>query len=145
MNPILFILSLTFLILPFVGLYVTFVHRRWVKLHGPSPLLRHLLIASIALDVASFTVMIVAALLITGNPLPSPYGSILISFSLYIALGVKIYRRIDLRALDRPDPVPEVLDGVTFHESQNQREDREFGEKRRRLEVKHTDETETKK
>lgn len=126
------LLSWTFVLLPMLGIYSTIIHYRWWKLYKPSPLIKHLLIAALALDVAAVMVTGVAAASLLGTPLPRPYGALVVSVALYIAIGIKVWRRFDLRALDHPGE-----DLETRVETQDQREDRQFGEERRLLESQH--------
>lgn len=124
----------SFLIFPLISAYVTYAHYRWWKLYAPSPLIKHLLISSIAVDVSALIVAFIVANSFGIIPIDLPVGAntILLALALMIALGVKVYRRISLRALDRPDE--DITQRV---ETQNQREDRQFGEERRALELEH--------
>lgn len=127
-------IQVSFLIFPLVSIYVSWVHWKWWQLYKPSPLIKHLLISSIAVDMSALIVAFIVANAFGIVPVQMPDGSntILLAVALMIALGVKVYRRISLRALDKPD-----VDIEQRQETQDQREDREFGEQRRNLEVTH--------
>lgn len=123
-----------FLTFPIISIYVTFVHYRWWRIYRPSPLIRHLLISSIAVDISALLVAFIVANAYGYIPIDMPQGgnTIILAIGLGIALSVKVYRRISLRALD--DPGVDVQERV---ETQDQREDRQFGEERRKLEQEH--------
>ena len=126
------LLEWVILAFPILSIYVTTVHYGWWKFYQPSPLIKHLLISSIAVDVASVMVSIVALTILFDIDLPDGLITIMIGGSLVLSMGVKVWRRIDLRALDHPGE--DIIQRV---ETQNQREDRNFGDKRRSLEETH--------
>lgn len=126
------VMEWSFIAIALIGYYVTFIHYKWWKLYRPSPLIRHLLISSIAVDVASTIMAALATILLLNIEIPREIRLMMVSTALFIGLGVKIYRRVNLRQLDNPNE-----DVVQRVETQNQREDRQFGEERRALEVEH--------
>jgi hypothetical protein len=128
------ILDWIFILFPFVGYYVTYVHYKWWQTYKPSPLIRHLLISSIAVDTGATIIGFLALCQLLNIELGDTIPALLVSLALVITLGVKVYRRFDLRALDRPD-----MDLEQRVETQNQREDRQFGEERRALELEHAE------
>lgn len=136
-DGIVVVLEWALLLFPILSVYVTLVHLKWFRLYKPSPLIRHLLISSMAVDISSFIIAFLAAVAlgIIDVELPTGIGTILVASAVLISLGVKVYRRINLRGLDHPD-----MDVEPHVESQDQREDREFGEQRRELEEIHTKE-----
>jgi len=126
------IIQWSILALTLVGFYVTRVHFRWWKLYRPSPLIKHLLISSIVVDVSASILSFIVILQLLKIQLPTGLGLALVGFALLLSLGVKTYRRIDLRNLDLPD-----TDLEQRVETQDQREDRQFGDIRRDLEEEH--------
>jgi vacuolar-type H+-ATPase subunit I/STV1 len=127
-----------FLVFPLISGYVTYVHWKWWRAYRPSPLIRHLLISSAAVDISALIVAFIVANAFEIIPIDLPTGAntLLLALALGISLGVTVYRRISLRALDKPDVNIEQR-----VETQDEREDREFGEKRRGVEAKHIEET----
>lgn len=90
-----------FILFPFIGIYVTFIHYRWWKIYRPSPLIRHLLISSIAVDIASILAFTIALGQILDIDLPAGTYTLLLAMALMISLGVKVWRRFDLMELDQ--------------------------------------------
>lgn len=122
-----------FVALALVSYYVTYVHFKWWRAYRPSPLIRHLLIASIVIDVGATLTAGLALVMALGTDVSRDIRVVIVSMALFIGIGVKVFRRFDLRALDHP----EDMDVVQRVETQNQREDRQFGEARRGLEAQH--------
>lgn len=123
-----------FVLFPIISIYVTLVHYKWWRTYRPSPLIRHLLISSAAVDYSALAVAFVVlnALDIIPIDLEPGVNTLILASALFVSMGVKVYRRINLRALDHPD-----ADVQQRIETQDQREDREFGEQRRDLEKTH--------
>lgn len=134
------IIQVIFVFVALIGYYVTFVHFKWWNIYRPSPLIKHLLFASAAVDLSATAIAVLAILGLLKVTLPPGVGLTVLSLALLITLSVKIFRRFDLRALDTP--TVELVE-TPRAETQNQREDRQFGEERRKLEVVHMNGDET--
>ena len=124
------------LVVTLFGFYVTRVHLKWWKLYKPSPLVKHLLISSIVVDISASILSFIVVMQLIGVTLPTGVGLTLVGLALLLSLGVKAYRRFDLRNLDYPDE-----DIRQRSETQDQREDRQFGDQRRELEQEHAEES----
>src|SRR5574338_1674111 len=97
-------IQVLFLIFPIVSVYVTYVHYQWWKAYRPSPLIKHLLISSIAVDVAGVLSAIIVMNIWHLFPFSFPSGvnTLLLAAALGISLSVKVWRRFALRRLDNP-------------------------------------------
>src|SRR5574338_1376642 len=92
-------IQVLFLIFPIVSVYVTYVHYQWWKAYRPSPLIKHLLISSIAVDVAALLSALIVVNIWHLIPITFPNGvnTILLATALAISLSVKVWRRFALR------------------------------------------------
>ncbi len=120
-------LYITFMLLPVASLYITYVHWKWYQEWRPSPFIKHLLISSMAVDISTIMFAIVALTLYLDWELPIGLRTVFLMVGILMAVGVKFWRRYDLRQLDA---------GPFAHEMEAA-EDKDFGDKRRALENKH--------
>lgn len=127
------ILAWSLLVLAFLGFYATYKFFRWWKALAPSRLLGALFATALIIDVASIPLIFLALRrLIDPDAPPYPFGIVLLGIALIILLGAKVVQVWLFRDLDNA-----VNSGEPQMETQNQREDREFGEQRRALEIEH--------
>lgn len=136
-DTIIVIVEWLLIILPIMGMYSTYKQYKWWRKYYPSALLKHLFISAIAVDVAGLIVIFIVMSVFLEIDLPEGVPALLLALALFISLGVKIWRRYDLRELDEDN-----TDVSQTVETQDQREDREFGEQRRDLEETHIAEAE---
>ena len=128
------IISMLLILIPVVGLYASYKLWRWQRAYK-SRFLWGLFVASIVSDIASFIVGGVALLrqmVPDTEPLP-PLAGLSLGVALVLLEIVFFYLVIKWRDLDS-------YIGEVEGETQDQREDRQFGEQRRELEQKHRDE-----
>lgn len=122
----------------FAGLFATYKFFRWWKALRPSRLLGALTVMAVVIDIASTPLMYLAYRRIFLPESPRfEFAVVFLGISLIILLGVKIiemylFRDLDYATPGSSDPTVETRD---------QREDREFGEQRRALEVTHGEDT----
>lgn len=130
-------ISVVLILLPLLGLYATYKFWKWHNKHG-TRFLWGLFLASIVTDLAATGVAFVAtARILTpiDEPLPAWMGLMLGAF-LFPLEGIFFYLVIRWRDLDKKHSIEHEAIGAPV-ETQNQREDRLFGEQRRDLEDEH--------